>query len=65
MFGKTCQATRKQGGQCTRTGTWRVWCFTFQGERYEHATWVVTCGHHLTHAGSIVSMDRRAPEHYR
>jgi len=56
MWSHQCQADRKRGGTCTRKSTTGVWCFKFQGERFPSATWVETCGHHVTEAQSIVSM---------
>lgn len=56
MWEHQCQATRKRGGQCTRKSTHALWTFAFDDVRFESATWVETCSHHLDFSGGIVSM---------
>lgn len=55
MWTYRCLAARVKGGQCTRRSTQGIWCFGFQGEKFESATWVEVCGHHAHLAEGYVS----------
>jgi hypothetical protein len=56
MWTYRCLAATLRGDeQCTRRSTQAIWCFGFQGEKFESATWVEVCGHHTHLAEGYVS----------
>lgn len=55
MWTYRCSAEKIKGGQCTRASTIATWCFQFQGEKFDRATWVETCGWHSYLATRVVS----------
>jgi len=61
MWTKRCMVTTKRGEQCKRRSITAWWTFLFQGEKFEHPTWVETCTHHDIEAmvSSVAGQDIR------
>lgn len=59
MWIKQCLATTKRGARCKRRSTWAVWTFRAWGEKFNHPTWVESCGHHLDLSGQVALQDIR------
>lgn len=55
MWTKKCAATRLDGEQCTKRSRYAFWCFQFEAEKYDMATWVETCETHQDRPSNIVS----------
>lgn len=56
MWERKCSATTQKGNPCRHVTLWAVWCFGFQGERFDQATWVESCGLHLGDVQGWVSL---------
>lgn len=41
--------------RCKRKSVNALWCFAFQSEKFDHVTWIETCGNHMAEASRIVS----------
>jgi hypothetical protein len=55
MWTHVCQATKRTGETCTKASRYAFWCFSFEAEKYDQATWVEVCETHQDRPGGIVS----------
>lgn len=62
MWTKRCQATTRKGEQCSKRSLDAYWVHSFQGDKFDGATWVEVCETHAVNAilgGMVASMDIR------
>lgn len=56
MWTKECTAQTTKGKKCTRKSTTGLYCFSFQGEKFNHPTWVEVCSQHMDFTSYITSV---------
>lgn len=62
MWTGQCMATTTQKRQCSKRSLEAYWVHSFQGEKFDGATWVEVCETHVITAmlgGMVTSMDIR------
>lgn len=62
MWTGQCQAVTVKGHQCSKRSLEAYWVHSFQGEKFDNATWVEVCETHVITAmlgGMVTSMDIR------